>query len=92
MVPRDTYLRFWSKGCILLNGAMLEVVNVCDKSSEKFRGNPLQDTLLAYPRQKYLVPKVQFLGISLCAVVMALNKAVPTSCVKARGDKLVKFN
>ena len=65
IVPRDTYLRFWSKGCMLLNGAMLEVVNVCDRSSEKFRGNPLQDTLLAYPRQKYLLPRVQFLGISL---------------------------
>jgi hypothetical protein len=65
MVPRDTYLRFWSKGCMFLNGAMLEVVNVCDRSSEKFRGNPLQDTLLAYPRQKYLLPRVQFLGISL---------------------------
>jgi hypothetical protein len=77
---------------MLLNGAMLEVVNLCDRSSEKFRGNPLQDTLLAYPRQKYLLPKVQFLGISLCAVVMALNRVVPTSLVKARGDKLVKSN
>jgi hypothetical protein len=70
---------------MLLNGAMLEVVNVCDRSSENFRGNPLQDTLLAYPRQKYLLPKVQFLG-------MALDTAVLTSLVKARGDKLVKLN
>jgi hypothetical protein len=65
VVPRDTYLRFWSKGCMLLNGAMLEVVNVYNRSLEKFRGNLLQNTLLAYPRQKYLLPKVQFLGISL---------------------------
>jgi hypothetical protein len=62
---------------MLLNAAMLEVVNVCDRSSEKFRGNPLQDTFLASPRQKYLLPKVQFLGISL---------------VKACGGKLVKLN
>jgi hypothetical protein len=50
---------------MLLNAAMLEVFNVCDRSSEKFRGNPLQDTLLASLRQKYLLPKVQFLGMSL---------------------------
>lgn len=89
MVPRETYLRFRSKGCRRVNWEMFEAGNVCDRSSEKFRGNPLQDILLAYPRQKYLIPKVQFLGMS---VWMALDTAVRASFVKVSKVRLVKLN
>ena len=65
MVPLETYLRFCEKGDTFRIGVVLETVNGRDKSSEKFRGKSLHETLLAYPMQKYLVPKVQFLMLTL---------------------------
>jgi hypothetical protein len=52
---------------------------------KRFKGNPLQVTLLTYSRQKYLVPKEQFLGIiefkSVSIAVMALETAVCASLI-----------
>ena len=80
MVPGEICLSPWPTDSRPPSWKLLEAGNARDRRSETLRGSLLQVTLLTYPRQKYVVPKVQFLGItepkSLWIAVIALDTTV----------------
>jgi hypothetical protein len=115
MIPRikgpstvliETYLRLLLKASRLWSWERLEWGKTEDRSLGRFAGNLLQLIISGYPRQKYSLPRVQFLGmlafvsfwvaVTLEALFCSNDEPTlprPNSCgSKTCGDRIVKLN